>query len=133
MLCLLPGISSSLISTFLVHAPAFFPKPLPSFFPVLAVANTGSSVGPQNNIGHPAHRYRQMMQVPVLCAREIEVGSKTSVIVFFFFFSGLVCPKCEYDLSFGLRKRDLWYNDSCNEQLGDRLKSVFSPDTILCG
>ena len=27
---------------------------LPRFFPVLAVANTGSCVGPQNKIGHPA-------------------------------------------------------------------------------
>ena len=33
---------------------------------VLAVANTGSCVGPQNEIGHPAHHYRQLMQVPVL-------------------------------------------------------------------
>ena len=39
---------------------------------MLAVANTGSSVGPQNKIGHPAHRYRQLMQVPVLSARGIE-------------------------------------------------------------
>ena len=32
-----------------------FSKPLPSF-PVLNVADTGSCVGPQNKIGHPAHR-----------------------------------------------------------------------------
>ena len=31
-----------------------FPKISPSFFPVLAVANTASCVGPQNKIGHPA-------------------------------------------------------------------------------
>ena len=31
----------------------FFPKPLP-IFSVLAVANAGSCVGPQNEIGHPA-------------------------------------------------------------------------------
>ena len=37
-----------------VHSPAFFsPKPLP-IFPVLAVANIGSCVGPQNKLGHPA-------------------------------------------------------------------------------
>ena len=30
------------------------PKPLPICFPVLAVANAGSCVGPQNKIGHPA-------------------------------------------------------------------------------
>ena len=35
-----------------VHSLAFFPIPLP-IFPVLAVANTGSCVGPQNKIGHP--------------------------------------------------------------------------------
>ena len=31
-----------------------FPKPLPIFFPVLAVAKTSSCVGAQNKIGHPA-------------------------------------------------------------------------------
>ena len=51
---LLPGISSFLISTLPVHSPAFFPKPLPIFFPVLAVADTGTCVGPQNKKGHPA-------------------------------------------------------------------------------
>ena len=40
-------------------------------FPVLVLANTGSCVGPQNKTGHPAHRYRQLMQVPVLSARGI--------------------------------------------------------------
>ena len=32
----------------------FFSKTSPDFFPVLAVANTGSRVGLQNKIGHPA-------------------------------------------------------------------------------
>ena len=40
-----------LISTFPVHSPAFFPPPSP-IFSVLAVAKTGSCVGPQNKIGH---------------------------------------------------------------------------------
>ena len=40
-------------------------------FPVLAGANTGSCVGPQNKIGPPARRYRQLMQVPGLSARGI--------------------------------------------------------------
>ena len=31
-----------------------FSKTSPDFFPVLAVANTGSRVGPQNKVGHPA-------------------------------------------------------------------------------
>ena len=35
-----------------------FSKASPDVFPVLAVANTGSYVGPQNKIGHPAHRSR---------------------------------------------------------------------------
>ena len=45
----------------------FFPKPPSSFFffPVLAVANTGFCVDPQE-IGHPGQHYRQSMQVPVL-------------------------------------------------------------------
>ena len=40
-------------------------------FPVFDVANTGSCVGPQRKVGHPAHRYKQLMQVPVLNARGI--------------------------------------------------------------
>ena len=31
------------------------------------------------------------------------------------------------------KKKDSWYNDLWNEQLGDRTKFVFSPDSILCG
>ena len=50
---LLPEISSLLISTLPVHSPAFSPKPLP-IYSALAAANTGSCVGPQNKIGHPA-------------------------------------------------------------------------------
>ena len=48
-----------------------FPKPLPSVCRVLAVANAGSYLGLQNEIGHAARRYRQLMQVPVLSARRI--------------------------------------------------------------
>ena len=29
---------------------------------MLAVGNTGSCFGPQNNIGHPARRYKQQQQ-----------------------------------------------------------------------
>ena len=43
----------------------FFSKTLPKFFPVLAVANASSSLDLQNNIGHPAHRHRWLMQVPI--------------------------------------------------------------------
>ena len=62
----------------MVHSPAFFSKSSPEFLPVLAVANTGSSVGLQNKIGHLAGR----MQVPLLSVREIFIGSKTCVIIF---------------------------------------------------
>ena len=41
-------------------------KTSPEFFPVLAVANTGSCVGPQNKIGHPV-----WMQVPVFSSHGI--------------------------------------------------------------
>ena len=44
---------SLLVSNLPIDLPACFPKPLPSVF-VLAVANTGSCLGPQNKIGHPA-------------------------------------------------------------------------------
>ena len=47
-----------------------FCKPLTSFA-VSGVASTDSCVGPQNKFGHPAQRYRQLMQVPVLSARGI--------------------------------------------------------------
>ena len=48
----------------------FFQK-LSQVFPVLAVANTGSCVDPQSNLGHPARGYRELMQVPVLSARGV--------------------------------------------------------------
>ena len=67
---LLPGISSLLVFTLRVHSPAFFQN-LSRVFPVLAVVNTGSSVGPQEKKGHPVYRYGQLMQVPVLSARGI--------------------------------------------------------------
>ena len=85
------------------------PKSLKSFSCV-AVASTGSCVGPQNRTGPPTHRYRQMMQVPVLRPRGIYIGSKTCVV-----FAGFAFRNCGYDLSCGLRKRDLWYNDLWNE------------------
>ena len=46
-------IHATLISTLPVPSPAFF-QTSPDFFPVLAVANTGSCGGPQNKIGHPS-------------------------------------------------------------------------------
>ena len=60
-----------LISILPVHSPAFFPNHSRFFFLVLVVANSGSRVGLQNKIVHPARRYRELMQVPVLSARGI--------------------------------------------------------------
>ena len=57
-----------------------FPKPS-RVFPVLDMASTGSSVGPQNKTGHPANCYRQLMQVPMFRSCGIKIGSKTCVIV----------------------------------------------------
>ena len=48
---------------------------------MLAVANTSSCVGPQNKIGHSAHCYKQLMQVPGLSVRGIQIGSKACAIV----------------------------------------------------
>ena len=56
-----------------------FSKNLSRVFPVLAVANTGSSVGPKNKTGHPAHQYSQLRQVHVLDKNRL---SQTCVIVF---------------------------------------------------
>ena len=68
----------------------FSPQNLYQDFPVLAVANTSSCVDPQNKIGHPAYRYRQLVQVPVLSACGILIGSKTCVIVFMGLYSEIV-------------------------------------------
>ena len=62
-------------------------------FPVLAVANKGSSVGLQNKIGHPAHIYRQLMQVPMVINPRIEIGSKTCC------FCGFPFQNCGYKYS----------------------------------
>ena len=72
----------------------FFQKPIPSFFPVLAVTNTGCCVGPQNKIGHPAPRFRQSMQAPMLSARGVLICSKT------YYVSGLAFRNCEYNFDF---------------------------------
>ena len=55
---------------------------LSRIFPKLAVDNTGSCVGLQDIIGHPARRSRQLMQVPVLSARGI-IGPKHTLLLFF--------------------------------------------------
>ena len=80
MLRLLPGIDPLLVSTLPVHSSTFFEN-LSRVF-VFSAANTGSCVVPQNEIGHPAHCYRRLMQVPVLSASGILLGSKACVIVF---------------------------------------------------
>ena len=66
-------------------------------FSVLAVANTGSCVGSQNKIGHPARRDRQSMQVPVLSVRRKWIGSKPCFTVLF---SGFAFRNCRYNSYF---------------------------------
>ena len=70
VLAVVNTISSLLIFILSVHSPVFFPKHLQSYT-VLAVVksvNTSSCVGLKKKIGHPAHRNRQLVQVPVLSA-----------------------------------------------------------------
>ena len=102
ILRLLQGILSLLISTLLVHSPEFLPNLfgvfclLLLFFSVLAVANTGSCVGPQTKIAHPAHCYRQLMQVsPCECPRNINRHLHMC-----YCFSGFVFRTCGYNLGF---------------------------------
>ena len=101
------------------------------FFPVLAVANTGFCVGPQNKTSHTAHRYTQLVQLPVLRARGIEFINSFENM--FYWFSGFVFRNCGYNLSCGLRRRAVWSNDLWNDYQGDRLKFVFSPHIIPRG
>ena len=56
-----------------------FPKPLPSFS-CAGCGKTGTAWARKIKIGYPAHHYRQLMQIPVLSARGIQIGSKTCVI-----------------------------------------------------
>ena len=98
MLCLLPGISSWLISALLAYSHAFFSKTTSEFFSVLAVANTGSCVGLQNKIGHPAHRYRQWRQVPVQCLRNV-IKAPEYVLLFFLVLHSNIVDRIE-----------LWFN-----------------------
>ena len=79
----------------------FFPN-LSQCFPVLAGANTGSCVGPQNKIRHPAG-----CRFPCWVLAEYREARKN-----------MTCGMMTCGIS---------------EQLGDRVKFVFSPDVILCG
>ena len=62
-------------------------------------------------VGQPAHCYRQLMQVPVSCARGIEIGFKARAIFFsfyfLFFFLGLQSETVEINLF--LQKRFVFY------------------------
>ena len=57
------------------------------------MASTGSAVGPQNEIDHPAHRSRRLMQVPVLSTRGIQIGSTLRL-------NGLALRSWEYGIDF---------------------------------
>ena len=69
MLRLLPGISSSFLPYQFIRLHFF--QNLSRFFPALAVASTGSCVGPLNKIGHPV-----WMQASVLSVRGILIAKK---------------------------------------------------------
>ena len=58
-----------------------FPKPLLSFSCVGCGWN-GFLCGLQNKIGHPAHRYGELIQVPLLSVLGIKIDAKTCAIVF---------------------------------------------------
>ena len=79
MLRLLPGISFLLISTVPVYLPAFSQN-LSRVFLVLVVVKPVPAWARKIKISHRAHHYRQLMQIPVLSARGIQIGSKTCVI-----------------------------------------------------
>ena len=83
-----------------------FSQNLSQIFPALVVANTGSCVGPQNKIGHPAG-----IRFPCWVLAEYKQTPKR--VLFFFW---LCVPKLwmEFELWFE-RKTDLWYNDLWNE------------------
>ena len=110
MLRLLPGISSLPVSTLPVHSSAFFPNLSRVFFCVLTLANTGSCVGPQNKIGHLADVTFDA-DSHVECPRNINRLQN----LLCYCFSEFVVQNYEYNLSRGLRKRDLWYNDLWDE------------------
>ena len=71
-----------LISAFSVHALYLFSKNFSRVTLVSAAANADSFVGLQNKIDFAARRHRRLMQVPVLSARRIEIGSEACVIVY---------------------------------------------------
>ena len=73
----LPTARDFFLANFYLPGPFIFIfQKLSRVFPVLAVASAVSCVGQQNKIGHPARCHRRLMQVPVLSAHGIEIGSK---------------------------------------------------------
>ena len=94
-----------------------FSKTSPEFFPVLAVANTGSCVGLQNKIGHPAFRYTQLMQVPVFSACEIFKQAPKHMLLLCCFFLGrhfkivtiaLTSPESDWYVLWNMKCDLLW-------------------------
>ena len=74
---------------------------------MLAVANTGPCVRLQNKNRSSC----SSLQVPVLSAGGILIGSKTCDYVFCVF----VFRNCAYNLNCGFRKSDMWYKDLWSE------------------
>ena len=99
-------VSSLLISTLPGPFTCIFFQNLSRVFPVLAVGNTGSCVGPQNKGAHPAHRYGQLMRVSVLTDRGISVGCKH--VLPYGCFSVFAVRNCGHNFDF-LREIDVFY------------------------
>ena len=74
----LPGLFTffflSFFSFFFLSFFLFFPQNVSRVSSVLVVAKAGCCVGPNGITGHPAHRYRQLMQVPLLEARGTRIN-----------------------------------------------------------
>ena len=84
-----------LISIFSKTAPEF------SLLLLLTVANTGSLVGQQNKVGHPAHRFRRLLQAS--CAECPRIINRLQNMCCF---CGFVFRNYEYNLGCGLKKKE---------------------------
>ena len=64
------------MSTYPIYLASFLSTSSLHFLLASGVAIAGSSVAPRNKIGHPARRYKRLMQAPVLEECEPKIGSK---------------------------------------------------------
>ena len=64
------------MSTYPIYLASFLSTSSLHFLLASGVAIAGSSVAPRNKIGHPARRYKRLMQALVLEECEPKIGSK---------------------------------------------------------